>query len=299
MDRIRKRSSNATFITLMLLPALLIPLCLTYYPMLRGIVMAFQNYKLTNINNIYWNNFGNFKKLFTVSLTNQFYQTSFNTLIWVAVSLVFQFTIGFGLALVLRRKFRGSSLYQGLVFFPWAVSGFVIALMWRWMFNGTSGVFNDLLMRIGLIDEPIGWLAEKGTAMICCIVTNIWYGVPYFTIMISAAFRGIDPGLYEAAGIDGANRLQQFWNITVPGISSVLKLTLLLRVIWIFNFAEIIYTMTKGGPSGSTEIITTLMLKYIDSSDYGMASATGVVCIVFLTIFASIYVYTMKMDEAE
>lgn len=79
----------------------------------------------------------------------------------------------------------------------------------------------------------------------------------------------------------------------------MLKLTLLLRVIWIFNFAEIIYTMTNGGPSGSTEILTTLMMKYIDSYDYGMAGATGVVCIVVLTIFATIYVSSLKMENAE
>lgn len=283
----------------MLLPALLIPLCLTYYPMLKGIGMAFQNYKLTNINNIYWNNFGNFTKLFKKSLTNEFYTTAGNTLKWVAISLLFQFVIGFGLTLVLRKKFFGSSLYQGLIFFPWAVSGFVIALMWRWMFNGTSGVFNDILMRIGMISEPVGWLAQKETAMACCIVTNIWYGVPYFTIMISAALRGIDKNLYEAADVDGATAFQKFRSITVPSISSVLKLTLLLRVIWIFNFAEIIYTMTKGGPSGSTEIITTLMLKYIDSYDYGMASATGVVCVVILTIFAAVYVSRLNLSDAE
>ena len=293
------KNKNRRFIILMLLPALLIPLCLTYYPMLKGVGMAFQNYKLTNINNIYWNNFGNFKDLFKRSLTNEFYTTAGNTIKWVVISLVFQFVIGFGLALVLRKKFRGSSLYQGLIFFPWAVSGFVIALIWRWMFNGTSGVFNDILIRIGLISEPVGWLAQKNTAMICCIVTNIWYGVPFFTIMISAALRGIDKNLYEAADVDGASAFQKFRNITVPCIAPTLKLTVLLRVIWIFNFAEIIYTMTKGGPSGSTEIITTLMLKYIDSYDYGMASAAGVICIVILTIFATIYVRKLNLSDAE
>ena len=208
LKRTKKEQHDARFIFLMLFPALLVPICMTYYPMFKGIVMAFQNYKLTNINNIYWNNFANFKQLFTRSITNEFYGTMKNTLIWVVVSLAFQFLVGFGLALVLKKKFRGSSLYQGLVFFPWAVSGFVIALIWRWMFNGTSGVFNDMLMRMGLIGEPVGWLAGKNTAMLCCVITNIWYGVPFFTIMISAALRGIDPGLYEAAEVDGANPLE-------------------------------------------------------------------------------------------
>ena len=91
---------------------------------------------------------------------------------------------------------------------------------------------------MGLIGEPVGWLAGKNTAMLCCVITNIWYGVPFFTIMISAALRGIDPGLYEAAEVDGANPLQRFWPSLYPA-SAVLKLTLLLRVIWIFNLQRL------------------------------------------------------------
>lgn len=296
-SKLNKRRSR--FIILMLLPAILIPMIFTYYPMVKGSMMAFQNYNLMNIKNISWNGLGNFKKLFEHSVSNTFYQTLMNTVKWVVISLFFQFTIGFGLALVLRKKFKGSGLYQGLIFFPWAVSGFIIGIMWRWMFNGTSGVINDILMRLHLISQPVGWLADKGTALYSCIIANIWYGIPFFTIMITAALRGVPEDLYEAADVDGASGFQQFRYVTVPSIKSVLLLTVLLRVIWIFNFPDLIYSMTQGGPAGSSNIITSYMMQLVQSLDYGLASAVGVLCILFLAIFAAFYLTVTKYTDGE
>ena len=222
-----------------------------------------------------------------------------NTVKWVGISLFVQFTVGFAMALLLKKKFKGSSLYQGLIFFPWAVSGFIIGIMWRWMFNGTSGVINDLLMRIHLISQPVGWLASKNTALYSCIIANIWYGIPFFTIMITAALRGVSEDLYEAADVDGASPYQKFTNITVPCIRSVLLLTVLLRVIWIFNFPDLIYSMTQGGPAGSSNIITSYMMQLVQSLDYGLASAVGVLCILFLIVFAAIYLVATKYTDEE
>lgn len=132
-SKLKRRRS--LFVVLMLLPAILIPMIFTYYPMVKGSMMAFQSYNLMNIKNIKWVGLGNFKKLFESSVSNNFYQTLMNTVKWVVISLFFQFTIGFGLALVLKKKFKGSGIYQGLIFFPWAVSGFIIGIMWRWMFR--------------------------------------------------------------------------------------------------------------------------------------------------------------------
>ncbi len=171
--------------------------------------------------------------------------------------------------------------------------------MWRWMFNGTSGVINDLLMRIHLISQPVGWLASKNTALYSCIIANIWYGIPFFTIMITAALRGVSEDLYEAADVDGASPYQKFTNITVPCIRSVLLLTVLLRVIWIFNFPDLIYSMTQGGPAGSSNIITSYMMQLVQSLDYGLASAVGVLCILFLIVFAAIYLVATKYTDEE
>lgn len=293
------RMRRTWFIFFMVLPAILIPMVFTYYPMVKGSMMAFQSYNLMNVKNIKWIGLENFKKLFSHSASNNFYTTMLNTVKWVGLSLFFQFTIGFGIALLLKKKFPGAGLYQALIFFPWAVSGFIIGIMWRWMFNGTSGVINDILIKMHIISQPVGWLAEKGTSLYSCIAANIWYGIPFFTIMITAALRGVSEELYEAADVDGASPLQKFTNITVPCIRSVLLLTVLLRVIWIFNFPDLIYSMTQGGPAGSSNIITSYMMQLVYSLDYGMASAVGVLCILFLIIFVMVYMAVTKYGEEE
>ena len=266
--------------------------------MVRGSMMAFQNYNLMNLKNVQWIGLDNFKNLLKPSIANSFPLTVMNTVKWVVISLFFQFTIGFAMALLLKKKFKGSNIYQGLIFFPWAVSGFIIGIMWRWMYNGTSGVFNDILVnKLHILSQPVGWLADKHIALYACIIANIWYGIPYFTIMITAALRGVSEDLYGAASVDGANALQKFIHITVPSIKSVLLLTVLLRVIWIFNFPDLIYSLTQGGPAGSSNIITSYMMQLVQSLDYGMASAVGVLCIIFLVVFAGIYLAVTKYTE--
>ena len=285
------------FVILMLLPSIIFPLIFTYYPMVRGSMMAFQNYNLMNLKNVQWIGLDNFKNLLKPSIANSFPLTVMNTVKWVVISLFFQFTIGFAMALLLKKKFKGSNIYQGLIFFPWAVSGFIIGIMWRWMYNGTSGVFNDILVnKLHILSQPVGWLADKHIALYACIIANIWYGIPYFTIMITAALRGVSEDLYGSASVDGANALQKFIHITVPSIKSVLLLTVLLRVIWIFNFPDLIYSLTQG-PAGSSNIITSYMMQLVQSLDYGMASAVGVLCIIFLVVFAGIYLAVTKYTE--
>lgn len=297
LKKISLKKKNTVFIILMLLPALFMVLTFTYYPMFKGIVMAFQDYNLFNITNIKWVGLDNFKELFDPKPGNTFYTTLWNTVKWVVVSLFFQFTIGFALAMMLKKKFRGSGIYQGIIFFPWAVSGFMIGIMWRWMFNGTSGVINDLLVKMGILQQPFGFLSEQSSALNSVIVANVWYGIPFFTIMLTAALQGVPDELYEAASVDGGSAWKQFFMITLPCIKPVLVLTLLLRVIWIFNFPELIYSMTNGGPGGSSHIITSYMMETIKGLDYGKGSAIGVIVILMLSIYTVFYLCVTKFDE--
>lgn len=286
------------FILLMILPSLLIVLAFTYYPLVRGITMAFQNYTLFNLKNIKWIGLDNFRKLFEVTPSNMFYNTLLNTFKWVVFSLAGQFTIGFTVAIILQKRFFGKKIYQGLIFFPWAISGFVIGIMWRWMFNGTSGVINDILIRLGVLETQYGFLSQVGSALNATIVANIWYGVPFFTIMITAALQGVPEELYEAASVDGAGSLRRFLHITLPHIRPIIVLTLLLRVIWIFNFPELIQAMTAGAPAGSSHIVTTLMMEKVRGMDYGMASAIGLLCILFLSLYTILYLSVTKFGRA-
>lgn len=266
-----------------------------YYPMISGSQMAFRNWNLNDLSDTSWVGWGNFVALFE---NPEFGTIVRNTVVWVVGSLVPQVVIGFALALFLKRKFRFRGAYQAFIFFPWAVSGFLIGMLFRWMFNAEFGVVNDLLMKVGLIQSPIPWLAEPGFAMTAIIVANIWYGVTFFAIMILAALQSVSDEMYEAAAIDGAGKIRTFFNITLPAISVTLGLTILLRIIWIFNFPDVIWAMTGGGPADQTHIITTYMIKITQEGDYGQASALGLIVVLTLMLFAAFYLMAVRPRKA-
>ena len=136
--------------------------------------------------------------------------------IWVAGSVVPQFLLGLAMALVLNERFRGRGLVRTIVLVPWVVSGVVTGIIWTWLFDGTVGVVNDLLMRAGLVGAPVAWTVQPATTWLALFVANAWRGAPFFAIVLLAALQSISPELYEAAKIDGAGRWQRFRFVTLP-----------------------------------------------------------------------------------
>ncbi|WP_026482185.1 carbohydrate ABC transporter permease [Agromyces subbeticus] len=290
--RRRQFTTRRGFVILaFMLPAAVFVGVFTYYPMIAGSQMAFRNWNLTNLTDTSWIGLGNFEKI----LADPSFGTILgNTVLWVVASIVPQFVIGFAIALWLRRRFRFRGLYQALIFFPWAISGFLIGILFRWMFNGEFGVINDVLKKLGLIETGIPWLAEPSSAMFAVIVANVWYGVTFFAIMILAALQSVPDELYEAGALDGASKARMLFQITIPTISTTLALTVLLRIIWIFNFPDIIWAMTGGGPANQTHIITTWMINITQRGDYGMASALGLLVVAILLIFSAFYLMALR-----
>ncbi|WP_372239023.1 carbohydrate ABC transporter permease [Paenibacillus sp. FSL A5-0031] len=284
-----------TYILLSLLPALVLLLIFTFYPFLQGVVMAFQNYVLFDLTNVRFIGFQNFVTAFQDA---KFLKAMTNSAYWVFFSLTFQFLIGLSLALILRKPFKGRGVYQGFIFYSWALSGFLIGLIWKWMFNSQMGVINDLLMRLGLIDTRIGFLSDPDWAMSSVIIANVWYGIAFFAIMLLAALQSVPADLYEAADMDGAGSIRKFVNVTFPFILPTIIATTLLRAIWIFNDPTIIYGLTNGGPAGTTHILSSLMLdKIIYGGDYGMASAIGVTMIGILILYTIFYLFVTKSEK--
>jgi multiple sugar transport system permease protein len=282
---------HALTILAFLSPAIVFVCWFTYYPMLQGARMAFLDWNLWDLTSTPFVGLQNFT---TIISDPVFATVVANSVLWVVGSLVPQFVIGFAIALALRKRFRFRGIYQALVFFPWAVSGFLIGMLFRWMFNAEFGVINDLLMKVGIIDAPVPWLAEPGLAMFSVIVANIWYGVTFFAIMILAALQSVPEEITEAASLDGAGKTRQLFSIIIPYISTTLYLIVLLRIIWIFNFPDIIYAMTGGGPANQTHIVTTWMINYTQQGNYGLASAIGLFVVAFLCVFCAFYLVAMR-----
>ena len=273
------------WLLVMMIPAFLFVILFLYFPLAKGVVMAFQNYNMFDLTNLHFIGLDNFKAIITDPYTN-FWQILWNTLIWLVFSLAFQFLLGFTLALLLKKPFAGRGIYSGLVFYTWALSGFAIGLIWSWLFNGQFGLFNDILIRLSIIDSPLGFLSTPKLAMMSVIITNIWYGVPFFGIMLLAALQSVPNELYEAATIDGSSPWNTFWRITLPLLRSTVLVVLVLATIASFKAYELIVTMTKGGPGYATKFIVQQVYQVAFQEDrMGYASAMSIVLMVIIGIF--------------
>ena len=212
-----------------------------------------------------------------------------NTLVWTLGSLVFQFPLGFVLALLLNKPFPGRGLYQAIVFLPWAVPAFLSGLVWSWLFNPTVSPLPGFLHAIGLLAKTHNILSSPDTAMWGPIVANVWFGIPFFAITMLAALQAIPRELYQAAEIDGAGPLAQFRYVTLPFVAPTIAVTLMLRTIWIANFPDLIFVMTAGGPANATQTIATYIFTLAYSKlDFGYASTVATALLMILTVYAVI-----------
>lgn len=222
-----------------------------------------------------------------------------NSVIWVISIVGVQFIFGLILALLLNTKFHFKGLYQSIVFLPWAVSSYLIGLIFRYIFSERNGLFNYVLQKIGLIEGPVSWLGSTSTSMIGPIIAMIWYGIPFFGIMLLAALQSIPNDVIESARIDGASSFKIFFHITLPYIKPTVLTTLLLRVIWVFNSSDIAYVMTSGGPAYSSSTLPLYVYNQAFSSlDFGYGSAVGLIIMLMLTIYVMIYFKVTKYNTA-
>jgi multiple sugar transport system permease protein len=282
---------------LMFVPAALLLVLFVYFPMFQGIGIAFMRYTMLDLSQTHFNGLDNFRAIIT-NPNIKFAQILINTALWIFVSLAGQFLLGFTLALLLRKPFRGRSVYTSFVFYTWALSGFAIGLVWSWLFNGQFGIVNDLLIKARILDTPLRWLSQPGIALVSVIITNIWYGIPFFAIMLLAALQSIPRELYESAEIDGAGKARQLFCVTIPYIKPTITSTVMLRIMWIMNFPDIIYGMTGGGPANSTNILANEMInKIFKSQNYGEGSAIGFIIITVLFLFALFYLRFVARKE--
>ncbi len=286
------------FIFWMIFPVILILSIFTFYPTVNGIILAFENYSVFNFSNIHFIGLKNFTKILSDPL---FWTALWNTLWWIVLSVSFQFVLGFGLALLMREPFKGRGIYAGLVFYPWALSGFAIGILWSWLLNAQFGFINDILIKLHIISEGINFLSVPSWAFFSVVLVNIWYGIPFFAIMLLAALQSIPQELYESAEIDGAGIFSKFVHVTIPYVSSTILATLLLRVIWVMNFPDVIYGMTQGGPGGTTNILATYMINIVYyKNNYSLSSAVGVFVITILMIYSVLYLqFTSKHGADE
>ena len=227
----------------------------------------------------------NYIRLFTDS---HFFNTVIpNTFIFTIVGLAVETVLGISVAMLLNRRFRGESVVTTLLLFPMMVAPSIAAILFAWMFNSQFGIVDVALEAIGL--PAISWLSGRWTAMLVIVISDVWLWTPWFTILLLAALKVQPPSPVEAAKIDGANAWQVFWHVTLPYLSPVLTICMLIRTFDLFRQFDQTWVITTGGPARSTEFFSIYAYKEVfEYTNYGSGNAAALMGAMVMLIFGLI-----------
>lgn len=238
----------------------------------------------------------NYIRMFTTDST--FFIALKNTVFFLVVSLVSQSLLGFILAVILTNIPKLSNLFKNIFYLPAVLSSAAVGLTWAFIFNPQMGALNQLLGTLGLQNFQHMWLVDAKSAMWCIAFVCLWEFTGSTMILYMAAIQGISPSLYEAARIDGANRLNCVWNITLPMIKPMIQTSLVLNSIGALKFFDLIYTMTNGGPNHQTEVLAShLYSRSFQMFEYGYGDALSVI-LTLLCILTAIIINRCIRTEA-
>jgi trehalose/maltose transport system permease protein len=275
---------------LFLLPTLLILAAVAAWPLGRTIALSFTDARLGELGTARWVGFDNFAAL---AADPDWWHAVRTTLVFAAVSVTLELALGMVIALVLDRSFPGRGLVRAAVLIPWAVPTVVSAQMWRWMYNDTFGVVNDLLLRLGLIAQPVAWLADDRTALAAVIATDVWKSTPFMALLLLAGLQTIPGELYQAASVDGAGALRRFLSVTLPLLRPALAVALIFRTLDALRVFDLIYVMTSNA-RGTATLSVYARQQLIDFQDGGYGSAIASVIFVIIALASVIYVALLR-----
>ena len=239
-----------------LLPLLLYVALFYGYPLFYSIQISVEKYDLgAEITGIA--PFVGLENYITDMRDPTFQKALLNTVFFTILSIVPQFLIGLGLAVFFFQRFPLSRLLRSLFLLPWLLPLVVSSTIWKWLFNETNGVIDQILSGVHLIPAHYSWLTTPGWAMWALIFANIWLGIPFNMVILYSGLQSIDRDLYEAATVDGASWWQQFRSITLPLLQPVIGIVLILGFIYTLKVFDLIYVMTQGGPANATQTFAT------------------------------------------
>ena len=280
---------------LLLLPSLAVVALVALYPLGKTIYTSFTNQEFLALEPTQWVGLANYRALI--------HDTFFRTAVWTTVKFTLitvsiEFALGLAIALVVNSKFRGRGLMRAVMLVPWAIPTVVAAQMWKWMLDDTFGVINDLGMRLHLLSHPHAWISDPSTSLASVCAVDIWKTTPFVALLLLAGLQVIPQDLYEAAEVDGANALQQFWRITFPLLKPAILVTLIFRTLDALRVFDVFYVFFGNRPDTQTMAIYA-QSTIVSVGHVGYGSAISVAIFVIIAIFVVIYVTLNRVAGEE
>ncbi|WP_433119454.1 carbohydrate ABC transporter permease [Micromonospora sp. CA-246542] len=273
-----------------LAPTVVYLLAFYAYPLYRNVELSLREYTVRSFvqGGAPFAGLDNYRTVLTDPV---FWPTLTHTLVFTGASLVFQFGIGMALALFFRQHFPLSGTLRALILVPWLLPLIVSASTWSWLLNSDSGLVNAALGVVGV--DPVNWLTSPTWSLTSVIIANIWIGIPFNLVVLYSGLQAIPVEVYEASALDGATGWQRFWSITFPLLRPVSAITLLLGLIYTLKVFDIIWIMTKGGPSGSSATLATWSYRLGFGNllpEFGPGAAVGNLLIVLALVAGLVYI---------
>ncbi|MGL4239709.1 MAG: carbohydrate ABC transporter permease [Beijerinckiaceae bacterium] len=292
---------DRSFIVTMLVPTFFFLICFYAYPFLFNVENSFTDLSLFGLRaGGDWVGVSNYMELIA---SPDFRRVLWNTVIWLTViGVAVRIILGLMLALLMTsrtiRKYRLSTLCRVLLIVPWATPPIVAILIWRWMLDPRTGVINGALMGLGLVDQPIAFLATAAWVWPAIIAIITWNTLPLVTLTFIASLQSLPDELIEAAEVDGASRLQVLRYVYLPHLKPAIIIMVLMSTFWTFNNFIYVWLTTGAGPGLYTNVMATeVYIKAFVEGRMGYSSAVGVVMATIMTFFGLIYLRVIAERE--
>src|SRR5437773_2178913 len=278
---------------LLLLPALAVVAFVALYPLGKTIYQSFTDQEFLSVEPTKWVGLANYKDLW--------HDTDFRHSVWVTIKFTlitvgFELVLGMIIALVVNSSFKGRGAMRAVMLVPWAIPTVVAAQMWRWMLDDTFGVVNDAGVRLHILSHSHAWISDPSTSLASVCAVDIWKTTPFVALLLLAGLQVIPRDLYEAADVDGASQLQQFWKITLPLLRPAILVTLIFRTLDALRVFDVFYVFYGNRPDTQTMAIYA-QSTIVSDGHVGYGSAISVAIFLIIGLFVVIYVTFMRVTE--
>ena len=299
MKLLSKSEGDRAYAIILTLPAVILAVSFIFIPIIDSILKSFLDYGVRNIISRKpgeWNSFENYRKLFS---TPELFKATIHTFSFVIFVIAFQFVLGMSLALVLNSNVVGARFFRSVMMMPWVVPTVISALIWMWLFQPQYGLFKFFVSVFtnGRIPD-FAMLNNPRTALMGISIAALWKQIPLMTLLLLAGLQNVPTDIMEAAVIDGAGAVRRFFSITMPYMASVIKVSISMSIIENFKQFPLFWTMTGGGPDGSTTNLA--ILSYREAfvgMNLGSGAAVTTIWMILMILTVGLYSKLFRVQD--
>ena len=275
-------------------PSIIVVALVALYPLLQSFRLSFTNARFGSPRPEVFVGFDNYVRLFN---DNVFLAALQHTVVFTVASVAVETVLGIAIALIINSNFQGRGVVRTSMLIPWAIPTVISSQLWRFMYNQDNGVINDLLVnRLRILDQPVAWIANPTTSLPAIIAVDVWKTTPFMALLLLAGLQIIPGDVYEAATVDGANKWQQFWQITLPLLRPALLVALIFRTLDAFRVFDVIFVM-KGTALDTISLAIYARQTMIDEQYLGRGAAASVLIFLCIALLVIIYTRLVRVEE--